>query len=73
MIRSVGEHNVNNAGRVLLVLELWPEGLWFSDLMEKSGFCSVSYFRRTLFFLIRSGVVVEVRVGFYRKGCLGTQ
>jgi len=64
---SVDEHNLKNAGRVLVVLELCPEGVWFCDLMEASGFKSVLFFRRCLGFLVRKGVVVEVRRGFYRK------
>lgn len=64
---SVEEHNLVNAGRILFVLEACPGGVWFSDLMCESGFKSVVFFRRSLFFLVRSGVVVEVKRGFYRK------
>ena len=38
---------------------------WFCDLQEASGIHSVTYFRSSLFKLVRRGVLVEVKRGLY--------
>jgi len=62
--KVIRSHDVDNFDKILGCFVCGDE-FWFCELQERSGIKSVTYFRGSLFRLVRLGVLFEVCKGKY--------